>query len=642
MLLCWRQPLRAPILAAVLLVLAAAPLGAQIPVPARYPARLRKITAMIPMRDGVRLYTEIYVPRRAGGPWPIMLTRTPYGLQDAKDGYSQLLDLYRAMMPDGYIFVFQDIRGRYRSQGQFIMNRPPRPCFQAHRCTAADTNNPEVDESTDTYDTIAWLLRHIPDNNGRVGMAGISYGGWLTTIAMLDPHPALKAVSEQASPEDQFLGDDFHHNGAFRLSYGFEYAAMMETGKTNFHFRFNRYDTYEWYLRLGPLSNANREIFHGRLPSWNDFVNHPNYDAFWKKMAFAPYLTGVKVPMLNVAGWYDQEDFYGPQTIYKILNQHAPNGPNYFVAGPWNHGGWSHGAGNHLGPVQFGSNTAEYFRRQVQAKWFRYWLRQEGHLDQPKALVFQTGTNVWQRYAAWPPKIARPRKLYFRSGLSLSFQAAARRGSNRYISEPSNPVPYRPRPVRPTYPGPEWPVWLVQDQRFVNHRPDVLSYETPPLTHTVAVAGDIVAHLYASTTGSDSDWVVKLIDVYPQEYKPQPKMSGYELIIADEVFRGRFRHSFSHPEPITPGKVTPYVIDLHTNDHAFLPGHCIMVQVQSSWFPLIDRNPQTFVPNIFLAKPSDFRTAWQRIFFGPGQASYISLPVVPASPRAPGSKPQAP
>ncbi len=616
---------------AAALALCAAAAATGLPQPAAYPAIFRKVTAMIPMRDGVRLHTEIYIPRRAGGPWPILLTRTPYGLHDDAQGFTPLLNLYRAMMPDGYIFVFQDIRGRYRSQGKFIMNRPPRPCFRAHRCTAADMVPGQVDEATDTYDTIAWLLRHVSDNNGRVGMAGISYGGWLTTMAMLDPHPALKAVSEQASPEDQFLGDDFHHNGAFRLSYGFEYAAMMETGKTNFHFHFNRYDTYEWYLRLGPLANVNRKIFHGRLPTWNHFVNHPNYDTFWKKMAFAPYLTRVTVPMLNVAGWYDQEDFYGPQTIYKLLERHDQHGRNYFVAGPWNHGGWSHGTGNHLGPVRFGSATSVYFRKNVQARWFRYWLHQTGRLNEPKALVFQTGSNVWQRYAAWPPRRARARRLYFRPGLRLGFQPAARRGSNAYISEPNNPVPYRPRPVRPTYPGPEWPVWLVQDQRFVNHRPDVLSYESATLHHTVAVAGDIVAHLFAATTGSDSDWIVKLIDVYPQNYRPQPKMSGYELIIADEVFRGRFRHSYSHPRPITPGKVTRYVIDLHTNDHAFLPGHRIMVQVQSTWFPLIDRNPQTYVPNIFLARRQDFRTAWQRIYYGPGEASYISLPVVPSS-----------
>ncbi len=616
---------------AAALALCAAAAATGLPTPAAYPAIFRKVTAMIPMRDGVRLHTEIYIPRRAGGPWPILLTRTPYGLHDDAQGFTPLLNLYRAMMPDGYIFVFQDIRGRYRSQGKFIMNRPPRPCFRAHRCTAADMVPGQVDEATDTYDTIAWLLRHVDDNNGRVGMAGISYGGWLTTMAMLDPHPALKAVSEQASPEDQFLGDDFHHNGAFRLSYGFEYAAMMETGKTNFHFHFNRYDTYEWYLRLGPLANVNRKIFHGRLPTWNHFVNHPNYDAFWKKMAFAPYLTRVTVPMLNVAGWYDQEDFYGPQTIYKLLERHDRHGRNYFVAGPWNHGGWSHGTGNHLGPVRFGSDTSVYFRKNVQARWFRYWLHQKGRLNEPKALVFQTGSNVWQRYAAWPPRRARARRLYFRPGLRLGFQPAARRGSNAYISEPNNPVPYRPRPVRPTYPGPEWPVWLVQDQRFVNHRPDVLSYESATLHHTVAIAGDIVAHLFAATTGSDSDWIVKLIDVYPQNYRPQPKMSGYELIIADEVFRGRFRHSYSHPRPITPGKVTRYVIDLHTNDHAFLPGHRIMVQVQSTWFPLIDRNPQTYVPNIFLARRQDFRTAWQHIYYGPGEASYISLPVVPSS-----------
>ena len=625
----------AALLAALLFAVAAAGAAGQT---LDLPSHFTKRDVMIPMRDGVRLHTEIYVPKDAAGPLPFLLTRTPYGLSDDARGFTRLFALYPVMQRAGYIFVFQDIRGRYGSEGRFVMNRAPRPCFQQHRCSAADRDPRQVDESTDTYDTIAWLLTNVPGNNGRVGELGISYGGWLTTMAMLDPHPALKAVSEQASPADQFLGDDFHHNGAFRLSYGFEYAALMETGKTNFSFHFDRYDTYEWYLRLGPLSNANRLYLHGQLPTWNDFVNHPNYDSFWRQLAFAPYLTHVTVPILNVAGWYDQEDFYGPLEIYETLARHDPKHLDYLVVGPWNHGGWAEGRGDHLGPVQFGGATSQYFRQNVQSKWFAYWLKDQGPLDEPRALTFETGSNRWQRFSAWPPRLGiEPRKLYLHCGGRLSFAppAAGETGCgahqsaafSAYRSDPANPVPYRPRPVRPTYPGPEWPTWLVQDQRFVDHRPNVLSFVTPPLDHDVAVAGDLVAHLVASTTGTDSDWIVKLIDVYPEAYPPQPKMGGYELIVADEVFRGRFRQSFEHPQPIVANRPTPYVIDLHTNDHAFLKGHRIMVQIQSTWFPLIDRNPQRFVPNIFKATAADYQSAWQRVYHAPGQASYIALPV---------------
>ena len=597
-----------------------------------------KQDVMIPMRDGVRLHTEIYTPKAAAGPWPFLLTRTPYGLNDDAQGFTRLFALYPYMARDGYIFVFQDIRGRYGSEGKFVMNRAPRPCFRAGRCTAADRGDPsQIDESTDTYDTIAWLMAHVPNNNGRAGELGISYGGWLTTMAMLDPHPALKAVSEQASPADQFLGDDFHHNGAFRLSYGFEYAALMETGKTNFSFRFDRYDTYEWYLRLGPLANANRLYLHGELPTWNDFLDHPNYDAFWRQLAFAPYLTRVTVPILNVAGWYDQEDFYGPQEIYETLARHDQRHFDYLVVGPWNHGGWAHGPGDHLGPVQFGSATGDYFRQNVQSQWFAYWLKNRGALNLPPALTFETGANRWRRFAAWPPRAGiENRKLYLHCGGRLDFTrpsgtercpAPEQRAFTKYLSDPANPVPYRPRPVRPTYPGPEWPTWLVQDQRFVDHRPDVATFLTAPLDRDVAVTGDIVAHLVAATSGSDSDWIVKLIDVYPQNYAPQPAMSGYQLIIADEVFRGRFRRSFEHPEPIAPGRPIRYTIDLHTNAHDFLKGHSIMVQIQSTWFPLIDRNPQKFVPNIYKAAAGDYQAAWQKIYHAPEQASYIELPV---------------
>jgi uncharacterized protein len=581
-----------------------------------------KKVVLIPMRDGVHLHTTIFVPRNAKEPLPFLIDRTPYGY--TFDVYS---DAFDELIEDGYIFVFQDIRGRHGSEGQFEMLRPPRHKWIPNA----------IDESTDAYDTIDWLLKNIPNNNGRAGVMGISYDGWLTVMAMLDPHPALKAVSEQASPADEFLGDDFHHNGAFRLSYGFEYPAMVEGAtemvfpKVENYFKFDRYDTLEWYLRLGSLSNVNRKYFNGKLPTWNNFATHVNYDDFWQKQAVTPYLDEPKVPNLNVAGWWDQDDFYGPLKIYETLEKKDKNHLNYLVVGPWNHGGWADGDGHYLGNINFDSDTGRYFRGHIQAAWFTYWLKNRGSLPLSEALVFQTGSNQWIRYGQWPPRQGITRqKLYFRAGGILSFdspRSGEKEGFDSYVSDPQHPVPYRPRPVRPMWPGPEWPTWLVQDQRFVYLRPDVLSWETDPLQKDVVINGDIVAHLFASTSGSDSDWVVKLIDVYPEDYPKDPKMGGYQLIIADEVVRARFRNGPEKPQPLTPNQVTGYIIDLHENDHCFLKGHRIMVQVQSTWFPLIDRNPQEFVPNIFDATDADYHKATQRVYRSQAYPSHLELPI---------------
>ena len=584
-----------------------------------------KQDAMIPMRDGVRLHTEIYAPKNAAGALPFLITRTPYGTGDDKNGYSSLFNIYQEMIPEGYIFVMQDIRGRYGSEGKFVMQRPPRD----------RKDSKSIDEGTDTYDTIDWLLKNVPSNNGRAGLLGISYGGWLTAMALLEPHPALKAVSEQASPADMFLGDDFHHNGAFRLSYGFEYAAMMETGKTNFTFQFDKYDTYEWYLALGPLENVDKNYLHGELPTWEDFVNHPNYDSFWQKQAFYDYLKDMhlSVPDLNVAGWWDQEDFYGPVKIYETLEKNDTNHFNYLVVGPWNHGGWARSDGDSLGRIQFGEPTSKDFRADVQAPWFAYWLKDKGELPFKKVRTFETGANKWVDYDAWPPTAnVTEKKLYFGADGKLSFDAPQETSADAfdsYISDPAHPVPYRHRPIEETYgPGSHWYTWLVEDQRFVDSRPDTVNWSTGPLDSDVCVAGDIVAHLFASTTGSDSDWIAKLIDVYPEKYEAEPLMGGYELMVADEVFRGRFRESFEKPEAIVPNQVTPYTIDLHTNSHCFLKGHRIMVQVQSTWFPIIDRNPQKFVANIFQAKESDYIKTTQRIYRSKKYPSNVQIPVV--------------
>ncbi len=602
-------------------------LGLMVPSAAQEPAEsaFTRTEAMIPMRDGVRLYTVIYAPREVSEPLPILLLRTPYGIGGIDTAY--LARALPDLVADGYIFVFQDIRGRFRSEGEFVMLRQPRDPAKGEM----------IDEGTDTYDTIAWLLEHVPNHNGRVGLAGTSYGGWLTIMGMLEPHPALRAAVPQGSPADMWIGDDFHHNGAFRLSYGFEYAYRMESGKEMADVAevIHRYDTYEWYLELGPLSNVNEKLVQGRLPTWNDFVQHPDYDAFWQRQALAPWLKRVTVPTLNVAGWWDQEDFYGPLKIYELLEQHDSMNMNFLVVGPWNHGGWS-GEGRRLGPLDFGSATGEYYQRNVRAPFLAYYLKGRGRPDLPEALTFRTGRNEWVRHTAWPPRAGvAERRLYLREGRALRF--APPRGSDAdafdsYVSDPANPVPYRPRPIQLRT---GWSTWLVQDQRFVHRRPDVLDWVSEPLEEDLVVSGKIVAHLFASTTGTDSDWIFKLIDVYPDRYPPNPQMGGYQLMVAAEVFRGRYRNSFERPEPIPPNAIQHYRIEYPGVDHVFRKGHRIMVQVQSTWFPVIDRNPQTFVPNIFLARETDFRPATQRIFRSAQHASHILLPVVgaKASPR---------
>jgi putative CocE/NonD family hydrolase len=572
--------------------------------------------AMIPMRDGVKLYTQIYVPRVSSEPLPFVLLRTPYGT--GRLDSSRIASSTAELTADGYIIVVQDIRGRFKSEGQFVMLRQPRE--------PKDTK--AIDESTDAYDTIDWLLKNVPNNNGRAGMAGTSYGAWLTVMGALDPHPALKAAVQQASPADMFIGDDFHHNGAFRLSYGFEYAYMMESSKeiTDPAAVIDRYDAYEWYLALGSLANIDAKVLKNKLPTWNDFVNHPDYDAFWKRQGFAPWLNRVNVPILNVAGWWDQEDFYGPLKIYELLERHDTKNQNFLVVGPWNHGGWSRSDGEKLGKIQVGSKTAVHYRKEILAKFFAYHLKGKGTPDFPEAITFRTGVNEWKRHDAWPPKSTTARPLYFQAGGRLSFTQPATdvNAFDSYISDPANPVPYRPRPIE-LHTG--WTTWLVEDQRFVDRRPDVLTWSTEPLDADVVVSGKILAKLFASTTGTDSDWIVKLIDVYPEKYDADPKMGGFQLMVAGDVLRGRYRNSFEKPEPITAGAIVPYEIGFPANDHVFLKGHRIMVQVQSTWYPVIDRNPQRFVPNIFKAQDSDFQKAMQRIYRSGRQASHILLPV---------------
>lgn len=574
---------------------------------------------MIPMRDGARLHTIILTPQNQTEPLPIIIQRTPYGIDnDDADGLNRR---EKDLVADGYIFVYQDIRGKYGSEGQFVMVRPPRDRRDAK----------SIDESTDTYDTIEWLLKNVPKNNGRVGIKGISYDGWLSTMALVEPHPALKADSPQAPVADFWLGDDFFHNGAFRQSYGHEYVKSLETSKVVEPVSFGKTDAYDWYLSLRSLANLTDQL-GGKLPTWNAFVAHPGYDSFWKTRAVASYLKQATVPTLVVGGWWDQEDLYGALTTYQILEKHDKQNLVFLVEGPWNHGGW-YGNGRRLSGVDFGSDTGRYFRKEIQAPWFAYYLKGKGNLKQAEATIFQSGTNKWMTYEAWPPRAsAQNRDLYLQSNNQLSFEKS-RSGKpeefDSYVSDPSHPAPYRKRPVEATYDrnGSNWYTWLAQDQRFLADRKDVPSWQTEPLTENVTISGDIIAHLFASTTGTDSDWVVKLIDVYPSENASDPKLSGYELMVASEIFRGRYRKSFETPSALAPGEVYEYAIDLHGNDYCFLKGHRIMVQVQSTWFPLYDRNPQTFVGNIFKATESDFLPATQRIYRSTQYPSRIGVSV---------------
>jgi hypothetical protein len=572
--------------------------------------------AMVPTRDGVKLHTFVYRPVGHAEPLPFLLLRTPYGIAGAPARYFGAY--LKELAEDGYIFVFQDIRGRYGSEGQFVMNRPLDP--------------KGIDESTDTYDTVEWLLHNVPDHNGRVGVLGISYPGWLAAMAGIHPHAAVKAISPQAPMTDTWMGDDFFHHGAFRLSYGFEYSSDLElSNDQSTPIPIDRYDTYDWYLSQGPLATLTT-LLAGRVPTWIDFTKHPTYDAFWQARALPTYLTRLSVPTLTVGGWWDQEDFYGALKTYEALEQLDTARINLLVMGPWNHGGWR-GPGDSLGRISFGEKTGLYFREQVQAPWFAYWLKDRGPRPHDEALLFLAGSNRWRAFDHWPPRTGVKRsRLYLgdRGGIELTPPKAAT-GYDSYVSDPAHPVPYRLRPVQLTYDsrGSDWYTWLVEDQRFVHNRPDVLSYQTGPLTKDLTIAGPITARLFASTTGRDADWVVKLIDVYPDSVAElSPRMSGYQLMVASEILRGRYRNSWSRPAPLAPNQVTAFTVDLHQQAYTFLKGHRVMVQVQSTWFPVYDRNPQSWVPNIFEARPADFRPATHRIYRTAGYPSHIEVVVL--------------
>ncbi len=592
-------------------------------------AHYTKYEYRIPMRDGVRLFTAVYVPKDASQPYPILLNRTPYSVAPyGVDHYRKALGPSRKFDEAGYIFAMQDVRGRFLSEGTFIEMTP----HIDHK------NGPkDVDNSSDTYDTIDWLLKHVANNNGKVGIYGISYPGFYTSASIIDSHPALKAASPQAPMTDLFQGDDAYHGGAFMLAANFGFYVFFKPFDEpslpikTVPFDFKTPDAYEFYQRMGPLANAEERYFKGGNFLWKDQVKHDTYDDYWKARNLAPHMHNITCAVMTVGGWWDAEDLYGPFKTYRSIEEKNPGIENTLVIGPWVHGGWARGDGDHLGSVEFAAKTGEFFRDHIQFPFFERELKDKGKDKLPEAYVFETGTNVWRQYDAWPPKKSEAKTLYFHAGGKLSFDAPAESGKafDEYVSDPAMPVPfvgYYALDVPQEY--------MVSDQRFASRRPDVLVYQTEPLEEDVTIAGPVSPTLHVSTSGTDSDFIVKLVDVYPDDYpnpEPNPKgveMGGYQQLIRGEPLRGKFRNSFEKPEPFTPGKVEAIGFDMPDVNHTFRRGHRIMVQVQSTWFPLIDKNPQKFM-DIPAAKAADFEKATERVYRSAGEASGVRVHVLP-------------
>ena len=589
----------------------------------------RKSEHRVPMRDGVRLFTQIFSPIDASELHPLIIFRTPYGIAPYGEAFPNMTMPSLDFLKENYILVYQDIRGRAMSEGAYEYVRP----YRREKKSAAD-----VDESSDAYDTVDWLLKNVPGHNGKVGIWGISYPGFTAAMAAVAAHPAVLAVSPQAPMADIFMGDDAVHNGALYLAHYANYAYSMgqarpaPTTDPPARLRYPTPDGYAFFLRMGPLRDLTLKVFGDTNPVWNAAMSHEAYDAYWKALSIYPHLGGIKPAILTVGGWYDAEDLSGTLGTYRTIEQLNPGLPNTVVMGPWAHSRWNHLAGGReaVGPFAFGGTRA-YFRERIELPFFNYYLKGKGPLTLPEAVVFETGTDQWRSYEAWPPSDSTERRLFLADGGRLSFDrapAAPEAGFDEYVSDPDKPVPYTMR-TNATY----YRDYFVEDQRFAASRPDVLVYAGEPLAEDLTIAGPIRAELHVSTTGTDADWVVKLIDVYPDD-APDPKdnpasvrMGGYQRLVRGDIFRGKFRTSFEKPEPFVPGRVAKVAFDLPDVQHAFLKGHRIMVQVQSSWFPLFDRNPQTFC-DIRAAGPSDFRKAAHRVFHTDRYPSAITVRVL--------------
>lgn len=577
-------------------------------------ANYAKSEHMIPMRDGVKLFTAVYAPKDAAQKYPILLNRTPYSCAPyGPKAYRDTIGPSPLFAKEGYIVVYQDVRGAWMSEGTYVNVRPQND----HKSKPSD-----IDESSDTYDTIDWLVKNIPNNNGRAGMWGISYPGFYAAVGTIDAHPALKAASPQAPISDWFIGDDFHHNGtlflphAFNFFSGFGKPRPKPTAVSNGS-RFNpgTPDGYKFFLEMGPLANADAKYFRGNIAYWNEMMEHPNYDAWWQARDTRPHLRNIKPAVMTVGGWFDAEDLFGALNTYKSVEKQSPGAYNILVMGPWFHGGWSRGDGEGLGDVRFGSKTSAFYRENIELPFFDYYLKDKGELKLPEAYVFETGSNKWKTYDRWPPPNSKEQDLYIDANGRLSFTKPADSNSfDEYISDPARPVPF----INNINIG-MTREYMVDDQRFAARRQDVLTYQTDVLSEDITVAGPLTASLFVSTTGTDSDYVVKLIDVYPDDAPDNNpnvtgmKMGGYEMLIRGEPMRARFRKSFEKPEPMPPNKVEKIEYAMPDVNHAFLKGHRIMVQIQSTWFPLVDRNPQKFV-DIYKAAEADFQKATERVY----------------------------
>ncbi len=581
--------------------------------------------AMIPMRDGVKLHVVIFAPKAgtalAAKPLPILLERTPYGVDQM--GPEMVVARRPELARDGYIFVDQDIRGRYKSEGEFHMN-----------AALTDHKNPKnVDESTDAYDTADWLVKNVPNNNGRIGVLGTSYDGFTAMEAGIDPHPAVKAISPQAPMIDAWMGDDFFHNGAFRQTYGYDYAILTELTKENGEVDYGKdkdgkpVDGFDFFLSGGSFEQIVQRSGIKMLPTWKNFLEHTTYDDFWRSHGVENTLKTVAVPTLTVGGYYDQEDMYGPQEEYATLEPHDTNHMNFLVLGPWIHGSWAQTT-RHVGALKYTKPIGKEFRRDIEAKFFAHYLKDAAGFDVENTASFRTGTNEWMRYSHFPPKEAVQMPLHLEGDGKASWSDPSVNAKTSYVSDPANPVPFRPRPIQPTYgPGSKWYTWMLEDQRFVEGRKDLAIWRLPVLKKDLIVTGEVFADLFASTTGSDGDFVVKLIDEYPAD-DADTTMRGFELMTNAEIFRGRYVESFEKPVALRPNSVREFKFSLHDVDHVFKAGHTVLVEVQSTWFPLYDRNPQTFVPNIMKAKAEDYKAATISIYSDAAHDSSVILPVL--------------
>jgi uncharacterized protein len=571
----------------------------------------------IVMRDGVKLFTTVYAPKDTSQSYPILLTRTPYSVAPyGPDAYRDSLGPSSTFIDERYIFVYQDVRGRFMSEGNFQWMTPYKP---------RKSGPTDVDESTDTYDTIEWLLKNIPHNNGRVGMWGISFPGHYAAQAIIDAHPALKAASPQAPMGDNWFGDDMHHNGAFWLPHAFNFISQfglqppvptMQNGPTFVH---GTPDGYKFFLEMGPLANANTKYLHGKVRIWNEWMEHGDYDSYWQAQNIPQYMTHVKPAVLIVGGWFDAEDLWGPLHIYKSIEDNNAQNSNTIVMGPWFHGGWARSDGESLGNVSFGSKTSIYYRENIELPFFNYYLKGKGSLNLPEAYVFETGSNQWRKYDHWPPLSTKVDTLYIAGKGRLAFQAPPGNETKKYdeyVSDPARPVPF----INQVNIG-MTREYMVDDQRFAAARPDVVVYQTDVLTEDVSIAGPLNVDLLVSTSGTDSDYVVKLIDVFPDDAQDTrfveagEHLGGYQMLIRGEPMRARYRNSWSKPEPMQPNTATKVAWEMPDINHTFLKGHRIMLQIQSSWFPLVDRNPQKFV-NIYKATEADFQKATERVYWG--------------------------